>query len=90
MFIEILHNGDIISIHQLQNPKIYKINETYELLEIKKPSQKDFICGKLIFDKPYFKIENNKLKYLALPADFTGEIYYAKNNIGYIISNDFF
>ncbi|MBB6454543.1 hypothetical protein HNQ94_003032 [Salirhabdus euzebyi] len=91
MYLVINKIAELISCSNLNNPQIFKISN-HEIVNkpINNPVYELFEKGLYQFDRPYFRLENNSLKYIVVPACYSGEVYFVEKGDQIILSDNFF
>ena len=71
MLIITNRDGKILENKSFKESELVEYIEEYSVDDID-----NYLKGNMIWDKPVFCVEQKQIKYIALPACFTGDIYY--------------
>lgn len=88
MYIEIDKKNNVLCQENIENGELYNILTGQK--EKEAIIQEKLEDGLYEFDKPYVCIEENVFRFLALPANFRGCIYYYADDKAEYFSSDFF
>lgn len=85
MLIITNRDGKILENKSFKESELVEYIEEYSVDDID-----NYLKGNMIWDKPVFCVEQKQIKYIALPACFTGDIYYCIDDEKIAFSTDFF
>lgn len=85
MLLIVEKDGTVSCRDGISNPELYDLNITQNI-----SVEDKFLNGDYYFTKAYFSISNNDFRFIALPANFRGNLYNIYFDDKIIISDNFF